>query len=67
MPPVPVPADPGRGASRPGAQSEPEYWEPVITRPDPLSLEEWLASDPGSDEPPPDGDGYLDPDSDELP
>jgi hypothetical protein len=45
----------------------PEYWVPVITRPDPVSLEEWLASDLGSDEPPGDGGGYLDPEGCEPP
>ncbi len=42
-------------------------WEPVITRPDPMTFEEWLAADLGEDEPPPDGDGYLDPEGSELP
>jgi len=67
MPPVPARAHPGRDVSRPGAQPEPDHWQPVITRPDPLSLEEWLAADLGEDDPPPDGDGYLDPDGCELP
>ena len=47
MPSEPVPADPGRGESRPG-------WEPVITRPDPMSEEEWQAwldASAGEDEP----------------
>jgi hypothetical protein len=36
MPKESVPADPGRDESRPD-------WEPVITRPDPMSAEEWQA------------------------
>ncbi len=51
MPRRPVPADPGPQESRPGAELEP-VWEPVITRPDPMTAEEqeaWLA---GDDEPP---------------
>ena len=32
----PVPADPERDESRPD-------WEPVITRPDPMTAEEWQA------------------------
>jgi len=50
MPRVPAPAPPGRGVSRSGAAAEPECWEPVITRPDPVSLEEWLAWVPDEDE-----------------
>jgi hypothetical protein len=62
MPPVPAPADPGRGVSRSGAQAEPECWEPVITRPDPVPLEEWLAWDPDQeDEPPGFDEDDLDP------
>jgi len=39
--------------SRPGAQPEPDSpgpdgWEPVITRPDPVPLEEWLAWPPAA-------------------
>jgi len=64
----PVPADPGRGVSRPGAQPEPDHWEPVITRPDPMSPDEWqawLELDPADSEPA--EDGYADPDGTELP
>jgi len=70
MPPRPVPADPGRDESRPAAQPEPA-WEPVITRPDPMTAEEreaWLAAE---DEPPgpdewPDPDGPPPPGEDQL-
>ena len=54
MPQRPAPADPGRGVSRPGAQPEPGPWKPVITRPDPMSREDWeawLALDPPDPEP----------------
>jgi hypothetical protein len=70
MPSGPVPADPGRGVSRPGAQREPVPWEPVITRPDPMTPEEWemwVAADLAQGGPPPDGDGFLDPEDSELP
>src|SRR5690348_15181797 len=67
MPPVPAPADPGRGVSRPGAQAEPECWEPVITRPDPVPLEEWLSWDVGEDEPPDFDEDDLDPEGSGLP
>src|SRR5579871_4067721 len=39
----PAPANPGRDAARPGAQPGPDSWEPVVTRPDPLTAEEWRA------------------------
>lgn len=68
MPPVPAPADPGRGVSRPGARPEPDGWEPVITRPDPVPLEEWLAWDPDEeDEPPGFDEDDLDPEGSALP
>src|SRR3989440_3744943 len=67
MPPVPAPADPGRGVPRPGTQAEPECWEPVITRPDPVSLEEWLAADLDEDEPPDFDEDDLDPEGSALP
>ena len=45
----PVPADDGRDEdparrAPPPASREPSQWEPVITRPDPMTEEEWLAS-----------------------
>src|SRR2546421_9145680 len=67
MPPRPVPANLGRSVSPPGAQPEPDYWEPVITRPDPVSLEEWLASDLDEDEPPDFDEDDLDPEGSALP
>src|SRR5581483_4405669 len=67
MPRGPVPANPGRGVSRPGAQPEPVPWEPVITRPDPLSREEWLSLDVDEDEPPGLDEDDLDPESSALP
>src|SRR5690242_19486926 len=67
MPRVPAPADPGRGVSRSGAHPEPECWEPVITRPDPVSLEEWLAWDGDEDEPPGFDEDVLDPEGSALP
>jgi len=67
MPLEPVPATPGRGVSRPGAQPEPDCWEPVITRPDPLSLEEWLASGSDDGEPPDFCEDDLDPEGSALP
>ncbi len=67
MPRKPVPANPGRGASRPGAPPEPDWWEPVITRPDPVSLEEWLAWDADEDEPPGFDEDDLDPEGSALP
>ena len=67
MPPRPVPANPGRRVSRPGAQPEPDYWEPVITRPDPVSLEEWLAADLNEEEPPGFDEDDLDPEGSALP
>ncbi len=39
---------------------------PVITRPDPMTFEEWLAADLDEDEPP-DEDGFLDLEDSELP
>src|SRR5689334_23123821 len=67
MPRVPAPADPGRGVPRSGERPEPECWEPVITRPDPLSLEEWLASDSDDGEPPDFCEDGLDPEGSALP
>src|SRR5690242_1399142 len=67
MPRVPAPADPGRGVPRSGERPEPECWEPVITRPDPLSLEEWLASDSDDVEPPDFCEDDLDPEGSGLP
>src|ERR1700761_3914525 len=43
VPQEPAPANPGRDVSRPGAQPEPDSREPVFTRPDPVSAEEWQA------------------------
>lgn len=59
MPPGPAPANPGRGVSRPGVQPEPGYWEPVITRTDPVPLAEWLAPDLDEEEPPGFGEDDL--------
>ncbi|HEU5387041.1 MAG TPA: DUF222 domain-containing protein [Streptosporangiaceae bacterium] len=67
MPRVPAPADPGQGVPRPGARPEPECWEPVITRPDPVSLEEWLSWDVDEDEPPDFDEDDLDPEGSALP
>ncbi|HEX5303911.1 MAG TPA: DUF222 domain-containing protein, partial [Streptosporangiaceae bacterium] len=72
MPRDPAPANPGQGASRSGARPEPDspgpgYWEPVITRPDPVPLEEWLAWDPEEDEPPGLDEDDLDPEGSGLP
>jgi hypothetical protein len=63
MPKESVPADPGRDESRPD-------WEPVITRPDPMSAEEWQALadfDPAEDTDPEtyqDEEDFLCPDAD---
>jgi hypothetical protein len=55
----------------PGAQPEPDRWEPLITRPDPMSPGEWealLAAGLDEVEPPGDDDeGYLDPEGCVLP
>jgi hypothetical protein len=67
MPQEPVPANAGRSVSRLSAQPEPDSWEPVITRPDPLSLEEWLAWDGDEDEPPDFDEDDLDPEGSTLP
>ena len=70
MPQEPAPADPGRGVPPSGAQPEPGHWEPVITRPDPMSPDEWealLAAGLDEVEPPEDGDEDLDPESCALP
>ncbi len=40
----PVPADGGRDEDPARRVPEPEDWQPVITRPDPMTEEEWLAS-----------------------
>ncbi len=70
MPQEPAPADPGRGVPPSGAQPEPDHWEPVITRPDPMSPGEWetlLAASLDETEPPEDGDEHLDPEDSVLP
>jgi uncharacterized protein DUF222 len=67
MPQPSAPANPGRGVPRRGAQPEPDGWEPVITRPDPVSLEEWLAWDGDEDEPPGFCEDDLDPEGSGLP
>ena len=60
-----VPANPGRDEPRPD-------WEPVITRPDPMTAEEWQAwldCEPGEDADPeacPDEEDYLSPDEVDL-
>src|SRR5271165_5619564 len=65
MPREPAPADPGRDEDLPGTPPGPEQapppggpvapdWEPVITRPDPMTEEEreaWLDALAGQDEP----------------
>src|SRR5260370_3306451 len=62
MPPGPVPADPGREEDPVRRSAEPAgpaegaaaAWEPVITRPDPMTEEDrqaWLDSLTGDDEP----------------
>ena len=71
MPPGLAPADPGRDESRPGTppsggpgQDGPLDWEPVITRPDPMTEEEceaWLDHLAREDEAP-DPEEYSDPD-----
>ncbi len=85
MPREPAPADPGRDESRPGTPPGPDRapppggpvepdWEPVITRPDPMTEEEseaWLDALTGQDEPfdpeeYPDPDGPPPPGADEL-
>ena len=40
----PVPADGGWDEDPARRAAEPAAWEPVITRPDPMTEEEWLAS-----------------------
>src|SRR5690242_4812795 len=72
MPRAPAPANPGQGVPRLGAQPEldspgPGGWEPVITRPDPVSLEEWLSWDVDEDEPPGFCEDDLDPEGSGLP
>ena len=70
MPQGPAPANPGRGVPPSGAQPEPDHWEPVITRPDPMSPDEWealLAASVDEIEPPEDGEEHLDPESSVLP
>src|SRR5271169_6752178 len=90
MSPGPVPADPGRDEDLPGTPPGPDRaaltadslpadsglpdWEPVITRPDPMTEEEreaWLDALAGEDEPfdpeeYPDPDGPPPPGEDEL-
>src|SRR5271167_498130 len=75
MPPESAPADPGRDEPQPGdpMQDAPYDWEPVITRPDPMTEEEreaWLDA-PAEDEPfdpeeYPDPEGPPPPGEDEL-
>jgi hypothetical protein len=70
MPQEPAPADPGRGMPPFGAQPEPDHWEPVITRPDPMPPDEWealLAASLDEVEPPEDGEEHLDPEDSVLP
>jgi hypothetical protein len=71
MPQGPAPANPGRGVPPSGAQPEPDHWEPVITRPDPMPPGEWealLAASVEEPEPPPeDGEEHLDPEGSVLP
>src|ERR1044071_8285994 len=77
MPRDPAPANPGRGVPRPRGQPEPGHagpaspgpggWVPVITRPDPVSLEEWLSWDVDEDEPPAFDEDDLDPEDSGLP
>ena len=76
MPREPAPADPGWDGSRPDdpVQCGLPDWEPVITRPDPMTEEEreaWLDALAGEDEPfgpeeYPDPDGPPPPGEDEL-
>jgi hypothetical protein len=70
MPQGPAPATPGRGVPPSGAQPEPDHWQPVITRPDPMSPGEWealLAASLDEVEPPEDGEEHLDPEGSVLP
>ena len=75
----PVPADPGRDESRPRTPPAPvdpppgepppgePPWEPVITRPDPMTAEEWQAwCDATADEPEPPDPDEEEPDPDGL-
>ena len=58
----PVPADGGRDEDPARRVPEPEDWQPVITRPDPMTEEEWLASldaTARADEPPEDEEEPL--------
>ncbi len=58
----PAPADGGRDEDPAQRVSEPEDWQPVITRPDPMTEEEWLASLDATvreDEPPEDDEEPL--------
>ena len=58
----PVPADGGRDEDPAWCAPEPEDWQPVITRPDPLTKEEWLASLDATtreDEPPADEEEWA--------
>jgi hypothetical protein len=62
----PVPADPGRDEDPARRVPEPADlvpWEPVVTRPDPLTAQEWLESldATADDDEPPDGDEQEDP------
>ena len=54
MPPESVPADPGRDEFPSGTSPAPDAWDPVITRPDPVSEPEWqawLEASAGEEEP----------------
>jgi hypothetical protein len=53
-----------------GSLTGPDRWEPVITRPDPMSPGEWealLAASPDEPGPPEDGEEHLDPEGSVLP
>ena len=81
MPSEPVPADPGRDESRPRTppapvdplpgepvSREPQSCEPVITRPDPMTEEDWQAwCDATADEQEPPDPDDEEPDADGLP
>jgi hypothetical protein len=64
----PVPADGGRDEDPARRAAEPAAWEPVITRPDPMTEEEWLASLDATarEDEPPDEDDQEDPPSAEY-
>jgi hypothetical protein len=73
MPPGPAPADPGREENLPDepVPCGPPEWEPIITRPDPMTEEEreaWLddLDEPFDPEEYPDPEGPPPPGEDEL-